>query len=85
MGKKRATSWLNKTLWVRKTCRVVRLVVHYEYMISNHKQRVQISIEKDKIKDLKKKATDLDLSLSEYLVNSAATVSRMKLDLSSDK
>ena len=60
-------------------------MVHYEYMISNHKQRVQISIEKDKIKDLKKKATDLDLSLSEYLVNSAATVSRMKLDLSSDK
>jgi len=51
-------------------------------MISKHKKRVAISIERSKIKDLKKKAIDLDLSLSDFLVNSAVTVSRLKLDLS---
>ena len=38
-----------------------------------------------KHKELKKKAIDMDTTLSDYLVQSAATVSRTKLDLSSDK
>lgn len=54
-------------------------------MIAKSKQRVTLAIPKDQVWELKEMAAKAKMNLSDYLVNSAVTVSRMKPDISSDE